>query len=88
MSRLRTDFALGDTGAVADTGQVELRPRLFFWRSFPPGSRNPAWGLLLGWCTLAILRKVSDALKNEIGSLQLCDWHGHIYTLPAHLNPG
>ena len=31
--------------------------------------------------TLAILRKVSDALKNEIGSLQLCDWHGHIYHL-------
>lgn len=30
MGRLRTDFALGDTGAAADTGQVELQPRLFF----------------------------------------------------------
>ena len=78
MSRLRTDFALGDTGAAADTGQVELRPRLFFWRSFLPDHGIPHGGLLLGWCTLAILRKVSDALKNEIGSLQLCDWHGPV----------
>ena len=83
MGRLRTDFALGDTGAAADTGQVELRPRLFFWRSFLPDHGIPHGGLLLGWCTLAILRKVSDALKNEIGSLQLCDRHGHIYHLAA-----
>ena len=48
MSRLRTDFALGDTGAVADTGQVELRPRLFFWRSFLPDH-----GIRMGACSLA-----------------------------------